>query len=292
MIWMMVGFCAIFAATGIGFLLAERLKLPSRAASRAMHSMGRNRKGKPNPLTLLMRELSGRLAGKLRLNEYRRAQLEADLRTGDMTQTPEQFVAENIVRAGMVAVLAVPVAFLSKFLALLLLVVAILLYRLGSMTLRKKIGARRARIELELPRFVANIEKTLPHSRDVLAMLESYRVGAGEEFGRELDITVADMRSGNDEAALTRLEARVGSSALSDVVRGLIGILHGEDNGVYWANLSLKFSEAGRQNLREQAGKVPKRVRRLSLVLLGCFFLIYIVVIGEVLLNSLGGLFL
>lgn len=292
MIWMMVGFCAIFAATGIGFLLAERLKLPSRAASRAMHSMGRNRKDKPNPLTLLMRELSGRLAGKLRLNEYRRAQLEADLRTGDMTQTPEQFVAENIVRAGMVAVLAVPVAFLSKFLALLLLVVAILLYRLGSMTLRKKIGARRTRIELELPRFVANIEKTLPHSRDVLAMLESYRTGAGEEFGRELDITVADMRSGNDEAALTRLEARVGSSALSDVVRGLIGILHGEDNSVYWANLSLKFSEAGRQNLREQAGKVPKRVRRLSLVLLGCFFLIYIVVIGEVLLNSLGGLFL
>lgn len=292
MIWMMVGFCAIFAATGIGFLLAERLKLPSRAASRAMHSMGRNRKDKPNPLTLLMRELSGRLAGKLRLNNYRRAQLEADLRTGDMTQTPEQFVAENIVRAGMVAVLAVPVAFVSKFFSVLLLIAAVLFYRLGSMTLRKKIGARRARIELELPRFVANIEKTLPHSRDVLAMLESYRAGAGEEFGRELDITVADMRSGNDEAVLTRLEARVGSSALSDVVRGLIGILHGEDNGVYWANLSLKFSEAGRQNLREQAGKIPKRVRRLSLVLLGCFFLIYIVVIGEVLLNSLGGLFL
>jgi len=292
MIWMMVGFCAVFAATGIGFLLAERLKLPSRAASRAMHSMGRNRKDKPNPLTLLMRELSGRLAGKLRLNDYRRAQLEADLRTGDMTQTPEQFVAENIVRAGMVAVLAIPVAFVSKFLAVLLLVAAVLFYRLGSMTLRKKIGARRARIELELPRFVANIEKILPHSRDVLAMLESYRTGAGEEFGRELDITVADMRSGNDEAALTRLEARVGSSALSDVVRGLIGILHGEDNSVYWANLSLKFSETGRQNLREQAGKVPKRVRRLSLVLLGCFFLIYIVVIGEVLLNSLGGLFL
>lgn len=292
MVWMMVGFCAIFAATGVGFLLAERLKLPSRAASRAMHSMGRNRKDKPNPLTLLMRELSGRLAGKLRLNDYRRAQLEADLRTGDMMQTPEQFVAENIVRAGTVAVLAVPVAFVSKFLAVLLLVAAVLLYRLGSMTLRKKIGARRARIELELPRFVANIEKTLPHSRDVLAMLESYRTGAGEEFGRELDITVADMRSGNDEAALTRLEARVGSSALSDVVRGLIGILHGEDNSVYWASLSLKFSEAGRQNLREQVGKVPKRVRRLSLVLLGCFFLIYIVVIGEVLLNSLGGLFL
>lgn len=272
MVWGLVITCAILFSCGIGFLLAERLKLPSRAASRAMHSMGRNRKDKPNPLTLLMRELSGRLAGKLRLNEYRRAQLEADLRTGDMTQTPEQFVAENIVRAAMAAVLAVPVAFLSKSFAVLLLAAAVLLYRLGSMTLRKKIGARRTRIELELPRFVENIEKTLPHSRDVLAMLESYRTGAGEEFGRELDITVADMRSGNDEAALTRLEARVGSSALSDVVRGLIGILHGEDNGVYWANLSLKFSEAGRQNLREQAGKVPKRVCLLLFVLLGFYF--------------------
>ena len=115
MVWGLVITCAILFSCGIGFLLAERLKLPSRAASRAMHSMGRSRKDKPNPLTLLMRELSERLAGKLRLNDYRRAQLEADLRTGDMTQTPEQFVAENIVRAGTVAVLAIPVAFVSKF---------------------------------------------------------------------------------------------------------------------------------------------------------------------------------
>jgi len=37
------------------------------------------------------------------------------------------------------------------------------------------------------------------------------------------------MRSGSYEAALTRLEARVGSSMLSDVVRCLIGVLHGDN---------------------------------------------------------------
>lgn len=39
---------------------------------------------------------------------------------------------------------------------------------------------------------------------------------------RELEITTADMKSGNLESALTRFETRIGSSMLSDVIRGLI----------------------------------------------------------------------
>ena len=39
------------------------------------------------------------------------------------------------------------------------------------------------------------------------------------------------------------------------------------------------------------ASKAPKRVKRLSMVLLVCFMLIYVVVIGQTLLSSLGGLF-
>jgi len=37
------------------------------------------------------------------------------------------------------------------------------------------------------------------------------------------------MRTGNFEGALTRFEARVSSAMLSDVVRGLIGVLRGDD---------------------------------------------------------------
>ena len=44
---------------------------------------------------------------------------------------------------------------------------------------------------------------------------------------RELDITTADMKSGNYETALTRLETRIGSPMLSDVVRGLISVIRG-----------------------------------------------------------------
>ena len=67
------------------------------------------------------------------------------------------------------------------------------------------------------------------HNRDVLYILDSYRDNAGEDMKQELAITAADMRSGNYEAALTRLESRVGSSMLSDVTRGLIGVLRGDE---------------------------------------------------------------
>ena len=107
----------------------------------------------------------------------------------------------------------------------------------------------------------------------------------------ELDITVADMKSGNYEAAITRLEARVGSAMMSDVCRGLIGILRGDDTEMYWASLSLKFNDIQRQQLRLQAAKVPRKVKRLSMCLLICFMLVYVVVILSQIMDSIGVLF-
>ena len=122
-------------------------------------------------------------------------------------------------------------------------------------------------------------------------MIEDYIPNAGEEFKQELNITVADMRSSNYEAAITRLESRIGSPMVSDVCRGLIGILRGDDMIVYWSTLSFKFADIHRQQLRERAQKVPKKVRRLSIALLVCFMMIYVVVILYQIIDSLGILF-
>ena len=104
------------------------------------------------------------------------------------------------------------------------------------------------------------------------------------------EITAADMRSGNYEAALTRLESRVGSSMLSDTTRGLIGVLRGDDTDAYWSNLALKFSDYQRQLLKAEALKVPGKVRRLSMVLLYCFLAMYMVVIILQIADSMQGI--
>ena len=288
---MLQAIIGVLCAVGLYFVLADVYKIPYYKTSKAVESLSKRQKDKKSSLDIWLSGIAEWLAKHLRLNEFKRAQLEADLKTAQMDITPEMFKANAVVKACLIAVLAIPVAFIFPLLVPVVLFLAFFLYRMEVKSVSKRIKAKRERIEYELPRLVSNIEKTLAHNRDILYMLESYAPNAGPELKHELNITVADMKSGNYEGAITRLESRVGSSMMSDVCRGLIGILRGDDNRMYWATLALKFNDTARQQLRLRAQKVPKKVKRLSMCLLICFMLIYVVVILEQIMSSIGVLF-
>ena len=276
---------------GLFFILADVYAIPYYKTSKAVESLSKLQKEKTSGLDLWLGGIASWLADRLPMDPFKRSQLEADLRTAQMDVTPEMFRANAIVKAMLVGIMAIPMAFIFPLLCPVVLFLAVFLYNMEIKSVSKRIQGKRAKIEYELPRLVFNIEKTLKHNRDVLYMLESYSKTAGPEMKHELDITAADMRSGNYEAAITRLESRVGSSMMSDVCRGLIGVLRGDDTEMYWASLAIKFSDAQRQQLRIQAQQVPRKVKRLSMCLLVCFMLIYVVVILAQIVNSLGVLF-
>ena len=276
---------------GLFFILADVYAIPYYKTSKAVESLSKLQKEKTSGLDLWLGGIASWLADRLPMDPFKRSQLEADLRTAQMDVTPEMFRANAIVKAMLVGIMAIPMAFIFPLLCPVVLFLAVFLYNMEIKSVSKRIQGKRAKIEYELPRLVFNIEKTLKHNRDVLYMLESYSKTAGPEMKHELDITAADMRSGNYEAAITRLESRVGSSMMSDVCRGLIGVLRGDDTEMYWASLAIKFSDAQRQQLRIQAQQVPRKVKRLSMCLLICFMLIYVVVILAQIVNSLGVLF-
>ena len=278
-------------AVGVYFLLANRFQLPYYKTSKAIVSLSKHQKEKTSLLDVWLKGIASWIARHLKLNDFKRAQLLADLQTAQMQVTPEEFKANAIVKGLLVGIFAIPTLFLFPILSPVILFLAVFLYIRENKTVTKKIHAKRDRIEFELPRLVFTIEKTLKHNRDVLYMLESYAENAGPEMKNELKITAADMRSGNYEAAITRLETRVGSAMMSDVCRGLIGILRGDDTAAYWASLAIKFNDVQRQQLRMEAQKVPKKVKRLSMCLLICFMLIYVVVILEQIVTSMGILF-
>lgn len=281
----------ILIGVGLFFVLVDVYKIPCYKTSKAVESLSKRQKDKTSGLDIWLHAIAEWLSRHMRLNEFKRAQLEADLKTAQIDITPEMFKANAIVKAALIGILTVPVLFIFPLLCPVILFLAFFLYHRENKSVSVRIRAKREKIEYELPRLVFNIEKTLQHNRDVLYMLESYAKNAGSEMKHELDITVADMKSGNYEGAITRLESRVGSSQMSDVCRGLIGILRGDDNRMYWSSLSLKFSDTQRQQLRLQAQKIPKKVKRLSMCLLLCFMLIYVVVIVGQIMSSIGILF-
>ena len=288
---MLQAIIGILCGIGLFFVLVDAYGIPYMKTSQAVKSLSSKQKNKTSGLDVWLGNLAGWLSKKIKINEFKKAQLEADLRTAQMDIMPEMFKANAIVKALLIGVFAIPMIFIFPILCPVVLFLAFFLYRRELKSVSFRIREKREKIEYELPRLVFTIEKTLKHNRDVLYMLESYEKNAGPEMKHELGITVADMKSGNYEAAITRMESRVGSSMMSDVCRGLIGIMRGDDNGLYWTSLSLKFNDIQRQKLRMEAQKVPRKVKRLSMGLLVCFMLIYVVVILEQIMSSIGVLF-
>lgn len=281
----------ILTAVGLAFILADVYHLPSFKARRATGNLGKKGDQKVSVVEIYLKDFSALLSRKVRLNEYKRAQLEADLKTAGIETTPEAYVADALTKALVVAVFAIPVFFLFRLLSSVVLLIAVIVYFKERQAVSVKIKGRRQTIEYELPRFVSSIEKTMQHNRNVVYILESYKDTAGAELKAELEITIADMRSGNVEVALTRLENRIGSTMMSDITRGLAALERGDNNVVYWGQLVIKFADYQRQILKQQANAVPRKVRRLSMALMFCFLLIYVAVIGQVLLTSLMEIF-
>lgn len=153
------------------------------------------------------------------------------------------------------------------------------------------LAKKRGVIETELLRFVSTIEQELKNSRDVLSIVENYKKNAGEQFSGELDVLVVDMRSSSYEAALTRFEARLNSPMLSDVVRGLIGVLRGDDGAMYFQMLSHDFKQLELQRLKKEAQKIPPKIRVFSFVMLMCFLFMYLAIIVIEIIKSMGSMF-
>ena len=283
----------LFLALGLFFLASFFLRLPTIGAARAMlGTVKRERKAKAaGTLEAVLMTAAVRLAKYIRIEEYRRGRMEKVLKAGGMNLTPEVYQAYALVKAGAVLLGIFPCLLLLPLLSPVIVILAVLLYFKETQRADEKMKAKREEIEGELPRMVATIEQELKATRNVVGMLERYRINAEPALRGELDILLADMRSSNYEAALTRFEARLNSPQVSDVVRGLIGVLRGDDSAVYFQMLAHDFKQIELQRLKSEAQKIPPRIRVFSFALLLCFLLTYLVIIGYVALESLGGMF-
>ena len=278
-------------AAGLFFIAADILKLPRLSTEKALLSAGRAERKQMKSLDALFLGWAIKLSRYIHMDEYKRSHLARMLNAAGMDMTPEVFTAYTIVKPCAMLLLAIPCLIVFPLLALVVVVLAILTYFKESRKAEEKVSERRDKIEAELPRFVATIEQELASSRDVLTILENYKNHAGAEFAAELDILTADMRSSSYEAALVRFEGRIASPMLSDITRGLIGVLRGDDGRLYFQMLSHDLKQQELQRLKAKAAKIPPKIRVFSFIMLACFMLTYIVVLAMVILDSMAMLF-
>lgn len=284
-------FTGILLAAGLFFILADIMKLPTLKTARAMLGAGKGSKKAAKTLEAWLMTGAVKLSKHIRMDEYKHIRMANVLKAAGYTMTPEVYTAYAITKSGAILLGIIPCLLLLPLFSPVLIILAVLSYFKEIRKADEQLKAKRDQIEEELPRFVATVEQTLKASRDVLAMLETYKKNAGPMFAHELDVLTADMRSSSYEAALTRFEARLNSPMLSDVVRGLIGVLRGDDSAVYFQMLAHDFRALELQRLKGQAQKIPPKIRVFSFVMLMCFLMTYLVIIAVQIMDSLGTMF-
>ncbi len=266
--------------------------IPTGRTSKMMMAARKQQNAKKEKLLdVYITKIATLLAPFLRLDRLKRNRLQTALAIAGLELTPEAYTARAWVTAAAVGLCAVPMAFLMPLLSPVLMGLAVALWFSTYYAAFNFVRKRRKLIEAEIPRFALAVGQSLENDRDVLKILTSYRRVAGRDFAAELDQTIADMKTGNYENALLRFETRIGSPMLSDVVRGLIGVLRGDDQRMYFKMICFDMRQIEQNNLKKEAAKRPRRIQRYSMMMLVCIMIIYLVVLCTEVINSLGVFF-
>ncbi len=282
--------CGLFAAGLYNFALVL-LKVPSSRTTKAIKAVAARNRPTAAGFKNTYNDISLFVSRFIRLNEFKKKELADSLKIANISMSPELFTARALVRSAGIMLLSVPFFFFLPIIGLLVIVLAVLMYFQEKQKVDSCIKEKRKQIEFDLPRFVYAISQEIQMSHDVISILERHKDNFSPYLNEEIEITIADMRTGNYEAAITRFEGRIGSTNLSEVCRGFIQMIRGDDTSVYWETLAIRFSELQKQYLRNIALKIPPKVHRLSFFLMMSMMLLYVVVLGWELLSNMGVLF-
>ena len=261
--------------------------VPTGQTSKMMMLAGR-RSGtrKENLSDVYIAKVADVFAKYINMDALKRSQLQNALEIAHVEMSPEQYVATAIARALLIILLTIPMWFISPLFFLFSVALGCLIGFMRYQEVLDFVKKRRRMIEREIPRFTSAVAQNLEIDRDILRMFIAYRRVADKEFGAELDQTIADMKTGNYENALLKLEKRINSPLMSDVIRGLIGVLRGDDQRVYFKMLTFDMRQLEQNNLKKEAMKRPQAMQKYCMFMMFCILLIYgVVLVTEVIAN-------
>ncbi len=277
---------------GVYNLFCAFVDVPTAKTSRMMMiAKKQTGTGSEKLFNVYLTKVAEKLSPLLRLDPIKKSKLSLALSISGIPLTPEAYTMKAFLTALLTALCGVFLLLFMPMAGFLVMGLSILMWFSTYQKAFDIVKKRKKLIEAELPRFAVSIQQGLSTDRDVLKLLISYRRIAGPNLGQELDTTIADMKTGNYENALLHLQNRVGSTMLSDIVRGLIGTLRGDDQQMYFKMLVFDMRQIEQNNLKKEAAKRPKQMQKYSMMMLFCILLIYVVVLSVEVVGSLGAFF-
>lgn len=255
---------AIFVAIAIYQILAISFKLPSYKISSYINRVNKASEGTTSA-TGFLDSIASRLSVLIPIGMVKKIKIKRLIATSGVNITPEFYVAKKAVISLIATVPSLLLLFISPYCVIVSILVWVIAGFLFKEEYRDKAKKRTAEIERELPRFISNFTASIKYNRNVIDIIDTYKANYDTELTKELSITVADMRTGSSEQALNKLEARLNIPLLSELVRGILASLRGEDMSSYFDNLNRKIQVLFSEDLKQQVQKIEPKISGMSI---------------------------
>ncbi len=272
MISMMELLITVLISIGLYYILTGIIVLPTMESKKAINSLVQDKVSIADQLII---PLANRLEKHIQLDELRRATLKTKLYSAELHCTPEYYVAKATATGLVFMLLAIPCYIITPIISLVCILFGILLYFQEINKVDDIIKKKREKIEGELVLFSTTIKQSLATSRDVLHILDSFRKVCSIDFRKELDITIADMKTGSYEDALKRFDERISSSELSEIVSGLLAVMRGDDQTIYFEILSHDLMAKQKESIKREALRRPDKMKPISYLMMFCFLAMF-----------------
>ena len=282
----------VLLALGIFLLLCDLAGVPTRRLSSSVRKVLKGKRQPQGDVFAGLTDWLAKLLSKhLPFSVDRIERVQQSLDSAGITVPAKLYLSGCIAQAVLFFFIAVLASILVRPLVVFAFVGPVWVYDAEKKKVNRLTKEAKQEIEHELPGFVHTILSELAGSRDVLRMMKEYIPTAGPVLGKELAITVADMESGTYETALTRMGTRVNSSAMNDVVRGLVDAVRGNEVATYFQMLSYDLKQLELKNMKLKAQRRVPKLNACAMVLLGSIVMLFLGVLSVYIFANMGPLY-
>ena len=157
-------------------------------------------------------------------------------------------------------------------------------------TLDDKIKNKDKEIAQEMPRFVRTICRQLQADRDLQRVITTYRKVAGIALGKELDILLAELQSGNGQLALAHFEYRIGTANVFRLCGALRDMIQGIDQSATLSYLADSMASETKAQIRKELSLRPAQMRATYYPAVGVCIAMVLYVLVLYVINQLNSL--
>lgn len=277
----------LLITVGLYTFLKSSLRLPNTQAIAAI----KNLNGKVSfeqSLKKALKPLSKIIERLLPISQYKEENMQNDFNRLGITDSPQEYTALLKAKSIVTCILGcifIPLGI--PLISIFIAVITILMYLKNVNDIKKKIEKINNNIQSELPRFIETLNYSLDGSRDFISFVERYRSVAGNELGKELDRLLIDLKTGDSQAALMKMDRRVGLPTLSKLVAILCNVSIGIDKQQSLLLLEQDVRAKEREYIKDQLNKQPRRIKASSIILTLLMILLFMIPLGVMIFDNL-----